>query len=337
MKQIKKYFCVVVIISVFTILTACGTVNNLRETENEQSSIELEKETEEILTFEAGDFEGYMNFIANVENFEPCYRTVFAFENVPDGIDGVPIEEVNAMYREIEDVFDYILINEHFLTYHGDYNQGVYKGNTNFVNGYDAYEAANGNISSPINYKAVDWEGNEFTATSLKAIQLGEGICKGFDEDIAEGRNLQQSDFILKASDDLINVVLGNKYKELFKIGDTFSLEFGNVMNFQVVGFYKPDISFSMDIGAQHKVNFDYAIVMPHLIFDYKPTDEGSRFQQGFLTGEKLSGYIAIKKSTKEINEDTYKEYTEALEKIAKKNGVSGLYKVPYWPVGFVW
>lgn len=336
MKQIKKNFCVVAIISLFTILTACGTVNSSKETKNEQSSIELELE-EEVQTFQAGDFEGYMNFIANVENFEPCYRTVFAFENVQGGIKDVPIEEVNAMYREIEDEFDYILINEHFLSYHGDYNKGVYKGNTSFVYGYEAYEAANGSISNPINFKDVDWEGNEFTSTSLKAIQLGQGIYKRFDEDVAEGRNLQQSDFILKSPDDLIKVVLGNKYKELFKIGDTFSLDFDKVMNFQVVGFYKPDISFSMDIGAQHKVNFDCAIVMPHLIFDYKPTDEGSRFQQGFLTGEKLSGYIAINESTKEINEDTYKEYTEKLEKIANKHGISGLYKVPYWPVGFVW
>lgn len=355
MKDFKKYMFYVAMILVFIVLTSCSTTNSIEETKMVQSTTTVlqtetgekplvstanpQAETGEKPSFTVGDFEGYMNYISNVESLEPYYQTVFAFENVPGGIADVPIKKINAMYREMEDTFDYILINEHFLTYRGDYNQGIYKGNTDFVDGYEDYKNAQGsrNMSNPINYTELDSDGNEFTATSLKAVQLGEGVFTRFDKDIREGRNLKLSDFTLKAPNDPISVVLGNGYKNLYKIGDVFSLDFAEVMKFQVVGFYKPNVSFLMGVGAQHKVCFDYSIVMPHLTFDYKQTGKASSFQQGFLTGEKMSGYISIKEPIKEINDDIYKKYIDKLDELAKKNGVEGLYKTPFWPVGFVW
>lgn len=340
MKNSKKHiFCIAIIVA-FVILTACSTTNNTEEIKKVQSDTALEVVADETLAFSDGDFESYMKYITNIPDFKPYYKIVFDFENLPNNIPSVPIENVNIMYREMEDTFDYILLSEQPLFYRGDYNQGLYKGNTSFVDGYEQYKNADDSIntSTPINFIEVDWEGNEFTATSLKTVMLGESIFRRFDDNIEEGRNLQKSDFTLKSSDQPISAVLGNEYKELYKIGDTFSLELvSKVMNFQVVGFYKPDVSFFMDVGAKHQVSFDYTIVIPHLMFDYKPLGEEAVFQQAYLAAEKMSGYIGITEPIEKINDDTYVKYTDILKTMAEKNGVLSLYKVPYKPVGFIW
>lgn len=341
MKHFKKYIFIITILMVFATLTACSTANNVDEAQGTQSVDNLEAETGDIPSTSAdNDFENYIEHINNISNFEPYYNIVFAFENLPGNISSLPIEKVNDMYFEMKDTFDYILIGEQPLAYRGDYNQSVYKGETSFVDGYEQYKDAEVSmrIPNPINAVGVDWEGNEIISTSLKTVMLGESIITRFDNNIEEGRNLQISDFTLKSSDEPISVVLGNEYKEFYEIGDTFSLELiSEVMNFEVVGFYKPGISFLMDVGAKHKVSFDYAIIMPHLMFDYEPIGEASVYQHAFLTGEKMSGYIGIEESISEINEDTFVRYTGILEKMAEKNGVSNLYKVPYMPVGFIW
>ncbi|MBG9756431.1 hypothetical protein ABD89_14025 [Lysinibacillus sphaericus] len=74
--------------------------------------------------------------------------------------------------------------------------------------------------------------------TPLKTILLGEGTFNHFDNSIEEGRNLQKSDFSLEAPNKPISVVLGNAYKDIYKIGDIFSLELiSEVMDFQVLVF----------------------------------------------------------------------------------------------------
>lgn len=152
------------------------------------------------------------------------------------------------------------------------------------------------------------------------------------------GRNLQMSDFTLAAPNEPINVVLGSAYKDIYELGDMFSLELiSEVMNFQVVGFYKSGVGFSNEVAAQNHVNFDYTIVMPHFIPNYEPVGEAAVFQHAFHIGELTSGYISIPESVEKIDEDDYNQTVKIMEEMAERNGLAGLYKIPYWPVGFVW
>lgn len=45
------------------------------------------------------------------------------------------------------------------------------------------------------------------------------------------------------------------------------------------------------------------------------------------------SGYISIPESVEKIDEDNYDHTVEIMEEMAERNGLSGLYKIPYWPV----
>lgn len=337
MRYFMKY--IYLLIMLFIILTACNTTDNIDEADNTQiaSKSQIEASTE-MPTFSVDDTESYMKYITNISEFKPYYKTVFAFEMLSNGISSVPIEKVKNMYNEMKDTFDYILVNEYPLLY-----IGYYEGETSFVSGYEQYQSlktadVNTKIRNPINTIAHDLDGNEIVVTPLKTVILGESIFKNFDDSISDGRNLQMSDFILESPDKPISVVLGNKYKEFYELGDIISLKLiSEIMDFQVVGFYKPNVNFSMDIAAQHQVNFDYAIIMPHFMPNYKPIGESAIFQHAYFIAEKTSGYIAITEPITEIDDNVYTKYVDTLNEMANRNGLSGLYKLPYWPVGFVW
>jgi hypothetical protein len=281
------------------------------------------------------DYEGYIKDISNIPAFEPYYKIVIAFEELSDGIMSLPIEKVKTMYDEMKMVFDYVIVSEHPLIY-----RGYYEGETSFVDGYEEYKNSyfGIDIQNPVNVVWKDWEGNQIITTPLKTVLLGEDIVSRFDNSIEEGRNLQMSDFKLASPNEPISVVLGNEYKKIYEIGDIFPLELiSEVMDFQVVGFYESGVSFSMEVGALHDVNFDYTIVMPHFIPDYEPIGEAAVFQHAFHIGELTSGYISIPEPVEKINDETYNRTVVMIEKMAKRNGLSGLYKIPYLPVGFVW
>lgn len=263
---------------------------------------------------------------------EPYYQTTFRFEKLSGGIKSVPIEDVKAMYNEMKTVFDYVHVSKYPLVY-----RGYYEGDTRFVEGYEQYQnPVNTNISNPVNVVSRDWEGNEILTTQLKTVLLGESIFNRFDDSIEEGRNLQVSDFTLAAPNEPISVVLGNAYKDIYELGDIFSLELiSEVMDFQVVGFYKSGVGFSNE-GALHHENFDYTIVMPHFIPDYEPVGEAAVFQHAFHIAELTSGYIRIPESVEKIN-DKYDHIVGIMEQMAERNNLSGLYIIPIQPVEIGW
>lgn len=321
------------------VLTACSStddvsISDVRQTQTE-TVVPGKSQTKVAKPPSFDDYEDYINYISDIPAFEPYYKTVFAFEELSGGIKSVPIEEVKAMYDEMKTVFDYVLVRENPLVY-----RGYYEGETSFVYGYEQYQTADVDmeIPNPVNVVSRDWEGNEILTTPLKTVLLGESIFNRFDSSIEEGRNLQMSDFTLAAPNEPISVVLGNAYKDIYKLGDTFSLELiSELMDFQVVGFYKSGVGFSMEVGALDHVNFDNTIVMPYFIPDYEPVGEAAVFQHAFHIAELTSGYIRIPESVEKINDDTYDDTVAIMEEMAERNNLSGLYKIPYWPVGFVW
>ncbi len=320
-------------------LIACSKTDEVRVSDIQQTQTEtVVPEESQTMTLEPQTFEDYkdyINYISGIPAFEPYYKTVFAFEEVSGGITNVPIDEVKAMYEEMKSTFDYIHVAEYPLIYRGYYGR-----NTSFVDGYDQNQTSNAEMvtSNLINVVKQDREGNEILTTPLKTVLLSESIFDRFDDSIDEGRNLRTSDFTLSAPSEPISVVLGSAYKDIYELGDTFSLQMiSEVMNFQVVGFYKAGVGFSNDVGAFHHVNFDHTIVMPHFIPEYEPVGEAAVFQHAFHLGELLSGYIRIPESIDKINDVTYDHTVDLMEEIAERNNLSGHYKIANWPVGFVW
>lgn len=320
-------------------LIACSKTDEVRVSDMQQTQTEtVVPEESQTMTLEPQTFEDYkdyINYISGIPAFEPYYKTVFAFEEVSGGITNVPIDEVKAMYEEMKSTFDYIHVAEYPLIYRGYYGR-----NTSFVDGYDQNQTSNAEMvtSNLINVVKQDREGNEILTTPLKTVLLSESIFDRFDDSIDEGRNLRTSDFTLSAPSEPISVVLGSAYKDIYELGDTFSLQMiSEVMNFQVVGFYNAGVGFSNDVGAFHHVNFDHTIVMPHFIPEYEPVGEAAVFQHAFHLGELLSGYIRIPESIDKINDVTYDHTVDLMEEIAERNNLSGHYKIANWPVGFVW
>lgn len=334
----NKHIYTIIAIVFIIMLTACSATDDINTSLVQQSQTETvvpEKANDSALEPSFENYESYMSYISDKPNFEPYYKTVFAFEEISGGMDNVPIEKLKTMYEEMKTVFDYVLVSEYPLYY-----RGYYEGEKSFVDGYEQHQASNANtkIPNPINVVGHDFEGNETITTPLKTILLGESTFNRFDNSIAEGRNLQTPDFTLAAPDQPISVVLGNAYRDVYELGDILSFELiSEVMDFQVVGFYKPGVSFSMESGALHHVNFDYTIVMPHFIPDYEPIGDAAVFQHAFHIAELTSGYIGISESVAQINDDTYDHTMIIVEEMAKRNGLENFYKMPYWPVGFIW
>ena len=329
MKDKRIFYCAI-IIAFFIFPTGCNISagNEIRE-DNQNTAASEEPLADEESSNTLNDFQEYLGDIKKIHGFRPYYRFVFAFEQLKNGALDVPVESVQNMLRDLNETFNYVVVAQHPLN-----KIGYYDGDIEFVED----NGNKGKAKEYVNIKWYDIDGNPITTTPLKTVLLGESVIENFDNRVYEGRNLQLSDFSIKSPNDPINIVLGNIYKEIYKIGDVIQLELiSDIMNFEVVGFYKENTKFSMDVGAQRLVDFDYAIVMPFVDFEYEPDSKASLYQHGFLAAEKTSGYIAISEEIEEIDDIVFDRYSKQIENLAEKNGLGGFYRIPYYPVGFVW
>ncbi|MDR2356463.1 MAG: hypothetical protein LBD92_00030 [Oscillospiraceae bacterium] len=279
--------------------------------------------------------EDYYNYIAGLPKFEAYYQIVFEFGNLPDGIESAPIDDILNMYDELNTVFDCVNIR---------YGRpieyiGFYDGDTKFVDRDDWYRAGGSDMGfpDPLNRVWSDVDGNEHMTTPIRTVILCENSFGRFDNYIAAGRNLQISDFKHTAADEPIPVVLGSAYQGVYDIGDALTFTYLSVdMDFEVVGFYEPGLSFYMGPGAQQYVEMDYSIIMPNYIPAYEPTSAAVAAQQGFHVAELTSVDISISELISEINDETHERYFALVEEIAERNNLSGMYMSPLWPVGYV-
>lgn len=314
----KQSIIIIGICLVLTLSTGCA----VKENENTKNKYEI---------LMSDDIKEYIDYVdETVEGFEPYYNIVFAFEKLPDGFSNFPYTDVKNMYEEIRTTFEYDIVGINGISY-----RGTYTGDKKFVDGYDENRD---NVEECINVPSRDYDGNQYTETPLKTIMLGEDTFKKFDDRIQSGRNLQEEDFVLNSRTDKIKAVLGNNYMDTYKIGDVIELDLISYpMSFEVVGFYEPNVSLKMDVGAQYKVDVDNSIIIPHVFFNYEPEAEEEKAQHVFLTGEKLSGFIKIKEEMKDIEGKTFDSYEEKMKEIAGKHSLSDFYVMAYRPVGFVW
>jgi len=280
------------------------------------------------------DDESYMRFMGAVSGLMPFYQIIIAFERLPNGISSLPRDRVLDMFNELNAAFHFVLVHENPLIH-----IGYYDGDTRFVLDYERFSRADNNTMVPnrLNFNRRDWDGNAQIGTALITVTLSENIASIFDQNIAQGRNLIPSDFILASSDSNIPVVLGASYKDVHEIGDVLTLEYISVMmNFEVVGFFEPGVGFNSGVGALHRVEFDNAIIVPYFILDYEPVGDAETFQHAFHIGSLTSGLILISEGISEAGNELHEMYMQKVNEIAERHGLSDMYLFPTWPLGFI-
>lgn len=179
-----KHIRIICLIAFCIVFTGCSAKNDISVAGLQETQIETtvpeesQDQVPEPLTFD--NLDSYVDYIADIQSFQPYYRTVFAFEGLSGNVTDVPIEEVKTMYNEMKNVFDYVLLSERPLVY-----RGHYRGETSFVYGYESEQFLQGyeseqptdvdmRISKVINAPSQDLEGKKILTTPLKSIWLGE-------------------------------------------------------------------------------------------------------------------------------------------------------------------
>lgn len=98
--------------------------------------------------------------------------------------------------------------------------------------------------------------------SAVEAIQVSKNYFDLFPAEIAEGRGLEDSDFV---NSDNFPVLLGNAYKDHFKVGDSFEGYYVTERKtFTVIGFIETDHSFYLK-SKNSLDSYDNYLVVPFI------------------------------------------------------------------------
>lgn len=228
------------------------------------------------------------------------------------------IEGLRAVYSELNEKFNYLLFHTHSFEY-----IGYFTGDEQFVN------------NPPVPFEGVvfrnqlltDDAGNNFYVTPIRGIQIGEMLYGHFDNYIAQGRNFNETDFIINSLDDAINVVLGFNYIGVYDIGDIITLQLYAVpmdLSFRVIGFFEEGTSFTNMDGSLEMIYFDNSIIMPLFTIIDEPTDEPGKTFHIRLYAVKISGYIRIMEHIcADTTIEVHARYSANINEVANRYGVT--------------
>ncbi len=157
-----------------------------------------------------------------------------------DGVAYVSIQQESSPFDNKKE--DYIELHDELaqrLKYHEFYSQPLF----NWNNSRSFYEA----------YTGVLEKGCEEISSS----QIGQTLSDRLV--ISQGRNFADSDFVLSEKN-IIPVILGNDYENVYNIGDTFELEYlYDIYKFEVIGILEKNSRLSLNM----EYFFDKSIIMP--------------------------------------------------------------------------
>ncbi len=187
-----------------------------------------------------------------------------------------------------------------------------------------------------INEKIHNEQSKEFIyQTKLNTLMIGKTLYNSFDDYIEEGRNFKKGDFIVDDPNQEISLILGNDYKNIYKIGDELYLSLHEkVLKFKVVGFLKKDIQ---KFSPKNKKSLNETIIMPFYDINYIPNDTADEFYQKIYYMQKNEGHIKVNeteeneiiKNVQNI-ENIYYSYLEEVEELSKKHNL--LFSIPICP-----
>ena len=212
---------------------------------------------------------------------------VATFYEAPDALD-----RMKAFYQELNETVDRVEYHIQSLLYDGTF-QG------------DAKFAYNGSMN-------VAGDDGQYH-TSLKTLHIGRREYDAFETSLASGRNLEEGDFTVDAVDDVIPVLLGSDYQEVYALGDTLTLSMHlQPLQFTVVGFLQENTTFYFD----QEIPLDQYIVVPLYEIAYTPIDAQNLFYQQRYYFQKCDGFVAVDAAADP--EETF----QLVEDLAAKYGI---------------
>lgn len=143
-------------------------------------------------------------YIRLTDSYDSREEDIFSFFNKSNSLD-IMKNTYNILKKDIN--FDYYNINNQSLQLIGDYYK-IIGNDSKFV------EDEGENINQQCE--------EDIYITSLRTIEIDSKIIKEFnkDKDLISGKFFDED--IKLRNDNILPVVLGNEYKDIFKIGDTF-------------------------------------------------------------------------------------------------------------------
>ncbi len=229
------------------------------------------------------------------------------------------LEKLKKFNTALKSTFDYNELNNQPLEYRGYFE-------------YDKKFSEFGRINEQIE---IQGQKEDLYRTNLRTLMIGESFYKQLDNYIEEGKNFSSQDFTVNSSEQEISMILGNSYKDIYKIGDEINLYlFQKPLKFKVIGFLKKD---SEKFAPYPAKNLNETVVIPFYDINYMPNNKIDDSYQKMYYIQKNSGYIKLEESeTNEVIknveniENIYYDYLERVEKLAKENDV--LFSIPICP-----
>lgn len=214
------------------------------------------------------------------------------------------LTRLKKMNKDLNSNFDFVELSFQSLEYLGYYNE-----DKSFSRSSKNFDATN---------QKVQIDGKETYVTPLKTVQLGKTIFSEMKDKISEGISFTDKDFEFSYGIS-IPVILGAEYESIYKLNDTFSLEYlQNIFEFKVIGFFNKGANIVIN---QNKTILDNYICMPYFNIEEEPTDDKYHLFQQRYYFQKNDGFIKI--SNQNIDKDAeYKLYKNKLNQIAKENSL---------------
>ena len=217
-------------------------------------------------------------FLQLLDNYESDNYSIWDFLKEDNALN-----IMNDTYQSIisDNTLDYYEFSDQTLEFIGEY-----KGDLSLVDGYDESF-----INQPI---------DNYCVTPLKSLQLSEKMMKKFNLDgmLSSGRFFTTDEFVLN-KDLSIPVLVGEKYKSLFKLNDTFNAHYlsdGNV-KCEIIGFIKEDTKINI---VNNTFDLNNYIVFPSFNLDFEKMGNNENLYKTLLM-LKCEGYLHFNNFTDKI------------------------------------
>jgi len=159
-------------------------------------------------------------------------------------------------------------------------------------------------------------EGNKIVLTPLKTYMIGKLYQDELKNYIEEGRNFENDDYIINDPNQKVSIILGNEYKDVYKLGDVITISLHEKpLKFKVIGFFEKNTK----IYINGEYLFDQSIIMPYYNISYDPVDDTDEIYQKIYYSQKNEGFIKINEENTDDIETVKANYINKVEELARK------------------
>lgn len=235
----------------------------------------------------------YSNSIANT-NYLRIFDT-YGFPGYTSYSDFLKKEDsfakLNSLYEELltSNSFKFLEVHDSMLQLKGNYKNGY-----EFISGYGVIPEEE--LKTFAN-QYLNIDGVKSYYSNIKSTLIGEKTFNQFqlEDKISNGRAFILEDFYLNGRNDVINVILGYEYTDIYKINDEFkALYSGFECNFKVIGFLEKNTMINF---FNKFVPLDYNVIIPSFNISPQTFDDSDKRNKVFYNihySNKTWGFIVV-------------------------------------------